>query len=130
MWLGVALPGGWCGFCAAPRIGCRKSGFGNCVLGAGYLEPALATGFGKVLGRGFREPGLGNQVRERGYGTGALGSRIRNQVSGTRSLVFFVEGICSRFCEPRYGHAVGDHLILFFLSIFLRLFCKSFLSTR
>ena len=93
----------------------RELGAGNQVSGTAFcLEPALATGFGKVLGRGFREPGLGNQVRERGYGTGALGSRIRNRLSGTRSLVFFVEGIGSRFCEPRYGHAVGDHLILFF----------------
>ena len=72
VWLGVALSGVWYGFCAAARIGFRKSGFRNCVL----WQPASSARFWD------REPGLGNQVRERGYGTGAQASSVGNQVFG------------------------------------------------
>ena len=72
VWLGVALSGVRYGFCAAARIGFRKSGFRNCVL----WQPASSARFWD------REPGLGNQVRERGYGTGAQASSVGNQVFG------------------------------------------------
>lgn len=39
-------------------------------LKTGSETGALGTGFGKVLGRGFREPGFGKQVLEPGSGLG------------------------------------------------------------
>ena len=56
------------------------------------LGGALGTGFGKVPGRGFREPGFGNQVPEPRSGIGCWEPGIS----------CFRPGVC------RYELTVGD----------------------
>ena len=62
--------GGWVPAKQVPRTPRFQLGSGTRRLETGSETGALGTGFGKVLGRGFREPGFGKQVLEPGSGLG------------------------------------------------------------